>query len=159
MVETFDQSKSYWVTRSFKYNWDRGAVVFGGQRPRSRGRGDDSDLPVDEIRREARQSFEVTVSPPVFDIDILTVNVTSFLQPGAECDLKECALVTLSNVQESDHRLGRLLRARCLRAKCGSAQKTDEFASAHVPPGSETLSTYHDDRHKICDIKHRDLSP
>ncbi|MGN6747761.1 MAG: hypothetical protein ACTHJS_04130 [Xanthobacteraceae bacterium] len=89
---------------------------------------------MNEIRREARQPIEMTVSPAVFDSDILTVNVTGFLQSCAERGLKERARIAPSNVEKSDHRFGRLLRARRQRRKCSSAQNSNEFAPSHAPP-------------------------
>src|SRR5271167_2556886 len=134
MVEAFHQAKSDWVTCGFEHDWNRGPGVFGSQRPGGRGRRDNGDLPVDEIRREARKSVKMAIGPAVFDGDVLALGVASFLQSCAECGLKERARIALSNVKESDHRLGRLLRARRQRTKCRSAHNSDKFASPHVPP-------------------------
>src|SRR5262249_41628144 len=100
--------------------------------PRGRRRRDDGDLPVDEIRCEARQPVEMTFGPAVFDADVLTFNVTSFLQPRAECVLKECARVGSSDIKESDHWLGRLLGVRGRLATINSRRRI-------CFPGSETL--------------------
>src|SRR5689334_19235418 len=121
MVEAFHQAKSDWVTGGLEHDWNRGPGVFGSQRPRGRGRGDDGDLPVNEIRREARQTFVMTLGPAILNSDILAVGVTSFLQSCTERDLKERARIAPTKVKETDHRLGRLLRARRQRTKCRSA--------------------------------------
>ena len=96
---------------------------------------------MNKIRRETRQSVKMTFSPAVLDRDALAVNVARFLQACAECVLKIRARIGSSDIEESNDRLGALLRKRRQRAKRRSAQNSDEFASPHMPtPGSETTS-------------------
>src|SRR5262249_55601629 len=133
-IEAFHQAKSDWVTRGFEHDWNRGPGVLGNQRPRGRGRRDDGDLTVDEIRCEARQPVEMTFGPAVFDSDVLAVTVTCFFQSLAKRGSQEAARIGSSDIKESNHRLGRLLRTRGRRTKRRSNENSDKFAPPHLLP-------------------------
>jgi hypothetical protein len=92
---------------------------------------------VDEIGREARQPVKMTLSPAVFDGNVLAVNVAGFRQSFAKSGLDVRVRIQCSDIEETDHRLGRLLRACRQRTKCRSAQHSDEFASSSAALGFE----------------------
>jgi len=136
-IEAFHQAKSDWVACGFEHDRNHGPGVLGSQRPRGRRRRDDGDLPVDEIRCEARQPVEMTFGPAVFDADVLTFNVTSFLQPRAECVLKECARVGSSDTLRNP--ITGLAGCCACAAGGQSAVATINSRRRICCPGSETL--------------------
>src|SRR5215469_6128052 len=162
MIEAFHQAKPDRVTGCLEYDWNRGPGGFDGQRTRRCGRRDDRDLSVNEVRRETRQPVKPTTGPAIFDGDVPTVNVTGLLQSRLECGLKIRAIISHSDVEETDNEPGWLLRTRDNRKQRGNAESSDQFASTHLPPRSETLahfSAYHDNEHIVCDITAVSLVP
>jgi hypothetical protein len=140
MVQAFHQSKLDWVAGGFKHNWNSGPGGFGRKRRRCTARRDDGDLSVNKIGREARKPVNMTFGPVIFDRDVLTVDVTGFAESSSKGGREVGVYVGPADMEESDHRLAGLLCARRQRIKRGSAQKSDEFTSPHVPPpGSETI--------------------
>src|SRR6516164_4996564 len=112
MIETFHQAKPDRITGRLEYDWYRGAGGFDRQRTGCCGRGDDGDLPMDEIRCETRQPVKATIGPAIFDSDVLTFTVTRLLQSCLECGLKIRARIGSSEVEVTDNGLARLLCAR-----------------------------------------------
>jgi hypothetical protein len=96
------------------------------------GRHDDGHLPAHQIGGEGRQSAVVTARPAEFDGHVVPVNETALPQAGAERVEEVHGILRRPGAHVSDHRNGRLLRARGERP-CGrrSAEKRNELAPLH----------------------------
>ena len=77
----------------------------------------------------------MALRPAVFDHQILTFDITGFLQSLAECAQKVCGQIGLRLAEKPDHRRGWLLGTRRERP-CDrrAAEKGDELAPHHGPP-------------------------
>src|SRR5262249_25245290 len=97
----------------------------------SAGRGNHSDLTMNEIVYYRWQPVTLTLSPAVFDRLVLALHIPGLLQPLTECGRHGPISVRRPDVQESDYRHIWLLRTRGQRPCCGGADKCDEFPSPH----------------------------
>ena len=89
-------------------------------------------LTANQIGRQLRQPVVLAGRPTVFDRHILTRNKAGFVEALAECDGLVGIAVERPGVEESDHRLRRLLRGRSDRPRCcGAPEERDEFAPLH----------------------------
>src|SRR5262245_56418786 len=73
------------------------------------GRGDHGHLTSNEIGRERRQPIQLSLRPAIFDRDVLTLDVTDFVQATAERDHIGSVRLSGLSIQESDHGHRRLL--------------------------------------------------
>src|SRR5262249_44945078 len=65
-----------------------------------------------EISREPRQPIVLTVSPTIIEADILTLDDTGFVETSTDDCNERRVDIGRTTAEQSDHRLGRLLRAR-----------------------------------------------
>src|SRR5262245_54468203 len=98
---------------------------------------------MNKFSRQARQSVVVTISKPIFDCDILSVDKAGLHQSFCECrDLGRD--FRRPGMKKTDMNCG-LLRARHKRPRCRrTAEKSDELAPSHCLPrgsGQRIVST------------------
>src|SRR5262245_25140801 len=85
-----------------------------------------------EISRERRQPIQSSLRPAIFDRDVLTLDVTGFVQATAERAHYGSERLSRLSIQKSDHRHRRLLRARHERPRGHTtAEQRDECAPFH----------------------------
>src|SRR5262249_10887050 len=72
-----------------------------------------------------------SLRPAIFDRDVLTLDVTGFVQATAERGRHGSVRLSRLSIQESDHRHRRLLRARAERPRRRAAEQRDELAPFH----------------------------
>jgi hypothetical protein len=94
-------------------------------------------LKANQIRRQGWHTVILTLSPAVFDFDILTLNVTSLTQPLTEAKHPIRNGIGRGVVEKSNHRQC-WLRARDKRL-CGGCTSNpfDEIASSHHVPKTQ----------------------
>jgi hypothetical protein len=93
-----------------------------------------SDASLGEIGRQCRKTIVLTLSPTVFDRDVLALDIPGFAQTFAKRGDKSCRFAWRPAAQIANHRHRRLLRARNERPCCRSAaEKRDEIPSLHAP--------------------------
>ena len=91
---------------------------------------DDGHLAIDEISRKRRQSIRLIFRPTVLDGYILAFDIVGFLQPAMETGDLTVQLRCRTDVEKTDHRHRRLLRARRKRPRCRrTAEQRDELAA------------------------------
>jgi hypothetical protein len=91
-VEAVDEAPRNRVDANIEDDWNRRGCVLGSICRRGARRDDYSYLPANELGRQCRQSIVLATRPAIFDRDVLTLNVTGFLQPfRAGCQLPPAA--------------------------------------------------------------------
>jgi hypothetical protein len=99
-----------------------------------------------EISRERRQPIQSSLRPAIFDRDVLTLDVTGFVQATAERGHYGSERLSRLSIQESDHRHRRLLPAHGERPSSHrAAEQRDEVAPLHclMPPVLSTERIEH----------------
>src|SRR5262249_50858469 len=72
----------------------------------------------------------LALRPSVFDSDVLTLNITSFIQATSECVQTETVRLRRPGAEIANHR-HRPLRARRERPRGRSTEQRDELAAPH----------------------------
>src|SRR5262245_55268306 len=82
-----------------------------------------------EVSCERRQPIQLSLRPAIFDRDVLTLDVTGFVQATAERAHYGSERLSRLSIQKSDHRHRRLLRPRRDRPRRRrAAEQRDELA-------------------------------
>jgi len=90
------------------------------------------DLPPNQFRRQRRQPIELVLGPPVFDHDILALDVAGLLQALAKRAQALREPVRRYAAEEANHRQDALLRARRERPRRRrAAEQCNERAASH----------------------------
>src|SRR5215471_18215333 len=87
----------------------------GGERRRRRSRRYERHLPADEIGRQRGQSVILAFCPAVLDRHVVTFDKPGLIQAFVECCQEMRKSFARPTIEKPDHRLCRLLRARCER--------------------------------------------
>jgi hypothetical protein len=135
-VETFDQTKLHWIAADCEYNWDCRCCRFSGKHCRlAAGCNQYSDASLGEIGRQCRKTIVLTLSPTVFDRDVLALDIPGFAQTFAKRGEKICRFAWRPAAQIANYRH----RTRSERPSNRRATKNrDEFAPLHVRAPEKT---------------------
>ena len=132
--EARNDAQHHRVLRHTEHNRDCCGCSFGGERSFSTaGRRDYSHATLYQVRHHRRQAIIMALQPVVLDYDILTLGITSFAEPLAECGYTVRSRGR-PTVDEADHWHRRLLRASSERHGGSAADERDKFASLHGQP-------------------------
>src|SRR5262249_29368999 len=119
----------------------RGRLLCGEHPGGTSAYDDRGHLTADQIGRESRKSIELTLSIAVFHGHVHAFDKARLLQALTErCDLLAQRRGRASG-HESDHRRGRLLRARRERLGRRAAENEDEIAALHSITSSARASS------------------
>jgi hypothetical protein len=96
---------------------------------------------MNQLGHESWHALVMTFGPPIFDLDVLAIDVALFgqalIEPGDAIGGRPCGLWT--DEADNGHTL---LRARCKRPRCSAAQNTEKLAPPHVRPLSQETASY-----------------
>ena len=136
------QTEANRVSTAGEDNWYRRRRRLGCERLRGASRDDYYDLSTSQLGSELWQLIVLIVRPAVFDGDVLALDITGSPEALAECAHTVRKPFRRSEVEDSNHRRRRLLRARRKRPRYRrAAQQRDELAPSHaVPPLKRTDS-------------------
>ena len=90
-----------------------------------------------------RQPVSLILCPPVFYLDVLTLEMTGFSKAIPKGIDENCSCFGGAKVDESNHRHCWLLRACRERPRRRAAKKIDEFAPSHEVASGEAHSLAH----------------
>jgi hypothetical protein len=94
------------------------------------------------------QPVTLTLSPAIFDRDVLALHIAGLLQPLAECSRHLLVSVRRLDIDEPDYRRIWLLRARNQRPRQSRANENcDEFPSPHGFAHAEDYIGYEKEYH------------
>ena len=103
---------------------------------REKGGSNDRHPLAHEVGREHRQSLILSFCPSVLQFDVAAIGIPSLTQTLPEGADTESVGFGRSTAEQSNHRHGRLLRARRERpSDCGATptQNTEKFPPPHTP--------------------------
>jgi hypothetical protein len=106
----------------------RGRRLSGERRRRAPGCGDHGDAAPNQFGRKHRQLLQLIIGPPVFDRNVLALDVAGVSEALAKCAHWFRISLGRLRVEEPDHRHRRLLRARCERRCSRAPEQSDELA-------------------------------
>jgi hypothetical protein len=122
---------------------DRGGCRLGSQRRRRAACDDHGDPPANQFGRQLGQSTDLIIGPPVFDRDVLTLDIAGILQALTKCaqhEIRERA--SRLTVEVTNHGHSRLLRARRDWPRDRrAAEQRDEIAPSHSITSSAVASS------------------
>jgi hypothetical protein len=108
-IDAGDKAAFHRVVAAREDNRDYTGRLHGDERRIvASGCGDHGDLTSNEISRERRQPIQSSLRPAIFDRDVLTLDVTGFVQATAERGHYGSERLSRLSIQESDHRHRRL---------------------------------------------------
>ena len=111
--EAGDETNFDWVIADAEDDRDRGGCRLGSQRRRRAACDDHGDPPANQFGRQLGQSIDLIIGPPVFDRDVLTLDIAGILQALTKCaqhEIRERA--SRLTVEVTNHGHCRLLVAR-----------------------------------------------
>src|SRR5262245_33691698 len=138
-----DETKSDRVFTHAEHDRDRRGGGLGRQRRRSASaRGDDGDLPANQVSCQLRKSLVATLRRAVYDRHVLALDEAHVLQPLAKCAQTMRVRFYCCAEEQSDHRHRRLLRSRRERpCRCSAAEQHNEVAPSHSITSSARART------------------
>src|SRR5262245_32018080 len=95
----------------------------------------------DQIRRQLGQPVVLVLCEAIDDRHVLAFDVARLLQALMECAQTLRDIVGRSQIEKSDHRQRRLLRARRQRPRRRAAEDRDKLAAFHSITSSARAST------------------
>src|SRR5262249_19982799 len=99
---------------------------------RRRAHGNDHRyLPAQQFTGHGRQPFVLALRKPILDPQVVPLDIACLRQAESDCRSVGGSCCLQERAKKSDHRLGRLLRARRERPGCRCAKPRDELASPH----------------------------
>ena len=103
---------------------------------------DDRYLLLNELSSECRKTIVPSLSPTIFDSDVLALCVTSFTQALPECaqTVPPCRR-RFTPEQSNDRHFRWLLRPRCQRNQSGRPKCRYELAPSHGSPQARSAAT------------------
>src|SRR5262249_857240 len=120
--------------RHKKHDRNGRGCSLGSKAPRRAVHGDHGYLATNQIGRKRRQPIIVALRPAVFDRQILTFDITGFLQSLAECTQKVCEELRRLAAEKPNHRYFCLLATRRDRPRCRALKYGYELAPPHGAP-------------------------
>src|SRR5208337_3415807 len=135
-TETIDEADPYRVGALHEDDRDRLGRLLGRKRSqRALQRHDHRYLTADQFGDQAWHAIVVALAPPVFDGDVLALDIAGISQSPVKIGQISARLVPRCQVKKSDYRHCRLLRACRERPTDGWASNYfDEIASSHCLP-------------------------
>jgi hypothetical protein len=129
-----DKSLCDWIGSGGENNWNCPRRCFSSQRRRvAAGGGNQGYLPANQIGRQFRQSIVLTIGRAILDSYILAIDAAGFAHAAAECGEEARGPLRRTDIEISDHRHGRLLRAHRNRPRRRAADQLDELPPLPIP--------------------------
>src|SRR5262249_13090145 len=132
-VEALDKTEFDRITARVEDNRDcRTRLLRGASRRIPTSRGQHTYASLHEFFGEHRQPTITAARPPILNVDVTTVDETTFSQSFMKCLEFPDRIFGGAPAQITDERCGRLLRARGDRQyRRGASEQTNELASPH----------------------------
>src|SRR5262249_21090289 len=130
------------VTAGLEDNRNDRGHSFGGDSCGGARRGDHEDLSAHQIGGHPGQLIVPTLRPPVFDLDVMVLDVTGSPKPLPNSEQRAPLRLDRTAIDKPDHRHRSLLRPRRERPRGGSAaEQRYELAPPHSITSSARASS------------------